>query len=138
MTQEKGDNDILNALFALMAREGSDYTRTFRMLGQTEKHSAASPLRDEFIDRQAFDSWFATYRERLQREETPDDVRNAQMNAVNPAMILRNWLAQRAIEQAEQAIMPSCIDCTTPYARRLTTEMMTMSAARRTGANGWK
>lgn len=102
MTQEKGDNDILNALFALMAREGSDYTRTFRMLGQTEKHSAASPLRDEFIDRQAFDSWFTTYRERLQREETPDDVRNAQMNAVNPAMILRNWLAQRAIEQAEQ------------------------------------
>ncbi|MNE09026.1 hypothetical protein D3C80_1016900 [compost metagenome] len=102
MTQEKGDNDILNALFALMAREGSDYTRTFRMLGQTQKHSAASPLRDEFIDRQAFDSWFATYRERLQREETPDGVRNAQMNAVNPAMILRNWLAQRAIEQAEQ------------------------------------
>lgn len=102
MTQEKGDNDILNALFALMAREGSDYTRTFRMLGQTEKHSAASPLRDEFIDRQGFDSWFATYRERLQREETPDDARNAHMNAVNPAMVLRNWLAQRAIDQAEQ------------------------------------
>jgi uncharacterized protein YdiU (UPF0061 family) len=59
MTQEKGDNDILNGLFALMAREGSDYTRTFRMLGQTEQHSAASPLRDEFIDRQAFDDWFA-------------------------------------------------------------------------------
>ncbi|MNR18000.1 hypothetical protein D3C85_1346990 [compost metagenome] len=24
------------------------------------------------------------------------------MKAVNPAMVLRNWLAQRAIEQAEQ------------------------------------
>ena len=60
MTQEKGDNEILNDLFALMAREGSDYTRTFRMLGQTEQHSAASPLRDEFIDRQAFDDWFCT------------------------------------------------------------------------------
>lgn len=101
-TQEKGDNDILNALFALMAREGSDYTRTFRMLSQTEQHSAASPLRDEFIDRAAFDSWFVTYRERLQREEIQDDARQAQMNAANPAMVLRNWLAQRAIEQAEQ------------------------------------
>ncbi|WP_255293469.1 protein adenylyltransferase SelO family protein, partial [Priestia aryabhattai] len=59
-TQEKGDNDILNALFALMAREGSDYTRTFRMLSQTEQQSAASPLRDEFIDRAAFDGWFGT------------------------------------------------------------------------------
>ena len=101
-TQEKGDNDILNALFALMAREGSDYTRTFRMLSQTEPQSAASPLRDEFIDRAAFDSWFGTYRERLQREEIQDDDRQAQMKAVNPAMVLRNWLAQRAIEQAEQ------------------------------------
>ncbi|QMM52646.1 YdiU family protein [Enterobacter sp. RHB15-C17] len=101
-TQEKGDNDILNALFALMAREGSDYTRTFRMLSQTEQQSAASPLRDEFIDRAAFDSWFVTYRERLQREEIQDDDRQAQMKAVNPAMVLRNWLAQRAIEQAEQ------------------------------------
>jgi len=102
MTQERGDNDILNNLFALMAREGSDYTRTFRMLGQTEQHSAASPLRDEFIDRQAFDDWFATYRERLQRENIADDERQTQMNAVNPAMVLRNWLAQRAIEQAEK------------------------------------
>ncbi|MNB62360.1 hypothetical protein D3C81_66080 [compost metagenome] len=102
VSQEKGDNEILNALFALMAREGSDYTRTFRMLSQTEQHSAASPLRDEFIDRAAFDSWFVTYRERLQRETVQDDARQAQMKAVNPAMVLRNWLAQRAIEQAEQ------------------------------------
>lgn len=101
MTQEKGDNDILNALFALMAREGSDFTRTFRMLGQTEQHSAASPLRDEFIDRQAFDDWFTTYRARLAQESVADDVRQAQMNAVNPAMVLRNWLAQRAIDGAE-------------------------------------
>jgi RNA polymerase sigma factor (sigma-70 family) len=48
MTQEKGDNTLLNGLFALMAKEGSDYTRTFRMLGQTERQSAASPLRDEW------------------------------------------------------------------------------------------
>ncbi|MBR7358581.1 hypothetical protein G3W16_29630, partial [Klebsiella pneumoniae] len=81
-------------------REGSDYTRTFRMLGQTEQHSAASPLRDEFIDRQAFVDWFAQYRTRLQQEQVDDATRQAKMNAANPAMVLRNWLAQRAIEQA--------------------------------------
>ena len=31
-TQQKGDNELLDGLFALMEREGSDYTRTFRML----------------------------------------------------------------------------------------------------------
>jgi len=102
MTQEKGDNALLNGLFAIMAREGSDYTRTFRMLSQTAQQSAASPLRDEFIDRQAFDDWFAVYRTRLQQEQIDDDTRQTRMKAVNPAMVLRNWLAQRAIEQAEQ------------------------------------
>ncbi|MCU3615309.1 protein adenylyltransferase SelO, partial [Enterobacter hormaechei subsp. oharae] len=102
MTQEKGDNALLNGLFAIMVREGSDYTRTFRMLSQTAQQSAASPLRDEFIDRQAFDDWFAAYRTRLQQEQIDDDTRQARMKAVNPAMVLRNWLAQRAIEQAEQ------------------------------------
>ncbi|CDL31915.1 Selenoprotein O and cysteine-containing homologs [Enterobacter hormaechei] len=102
MTQEKGDNALLNGLFAIMAREGSDYTRTFRMLSQTAQQSAASPLRDEFVDRQAFDDWFAAYRARLQQEQIDDYTRQARMKAVNPAMVLRNWLAQRAIEQAEQ------------------------------------
>ena len=101
-TEEVGDNDLLNALFALMAREGSDYTRTFRMLSETEQLSAASPLRDEFIDRAAFDSWFAQYRARIQPEGINDAIRQQAMKQVNPAMVLRNWLAQRAIETAEK------------------------------------
>lgn len=102
---QEGDNEILNTLFALMAREGSDYTRTFRMLSHTEQQSADSPLRDEFIDRGAFDSWFATYRQRLQQEGIDDAQRQQQMQSVNPAVVLRNWLAQRAIEAAEQGDM---------------------------------
>ncbi|MGP3594161.1 protein adenylyltransferase SelO [Vagococcus sp. WN89Y] len=101
-TQEKGDNELLNHLFALMAREGSDYTRTFRLLGLTEQHRADSPLRDEFIDRAAFDSWFSAYRARLQQETVEDDMRRQHMQGANPAMVLRNWLAQRAIDAAEK------------------------------------
>lgn len=101
-SEQKNDNDLLSELFSLMARERSDYTRTFRMLCQTEQHSAQSPLRDEFIDRAAFDDWFARYRARLQQDGIADAVRQTQMKATNPAMVLRNWLAQRAISQAEQ------------------------------------
>ncbi len=68
-SQQKGDNDLLDGLFALMIRERSDYTRTFRLLSHSEQLSAASPLRDEFIDRAAFDSWFAGYRARLRDEQ---------------------------------------------------------------------
>lgn len=101
-SEQKGDNDLLNGLFSLMEREGSDYTRTFRMLGATEQRRAASPLRDEFIDRAAFDNWFSRYRQRLERDEVDDATRQQRMKQVNPAMVLRNWLAQRAIEQAER------------------------------------
>lgn len=101
-SEEKGDNELLNGLFGLMESEGSDYTRTFRMLSETEQNSAESPLRDEFIDRAAFDSWFASYRARLQQEQVDDTQRQQSMKQVNPAVVLRNWLAQRAIEQAER------------------------------------
>ncbi|QLT70470.1 protein adenylyltransferase SelO [Klebsiella pneumoniae] len=104
-SQQKGDNDLLDGLFALMIREKSDYTRTFRLLSHSEQLSAASPLRDEFIDRAAFDSWFAGYRARLRDEQVDDAQRQQRMLGVNPALVLRNWLAQRAIEQAEAGDM---------------------------------
>ncbi|HFZ8996037.1 TPA: protein adenylyltransferase SelO [Citrobacter freundii] len=104
-TEQKDDNTLLHDLFALMAREGSDYTRTFRLLSQTEQLSSASPLRDEFIDRATFDAWFSRYRQRLQSEQRDDTERQQLMTSVNPAVVLRNWLAQRAIERAEQGDM---------------------------------
>lgn len=104
-TEQNNDNDLLNEVFALMAREGSDYTRTFRMLSQTEQNSPSSPLRDEFIDRAAFDSWFGRYRARIQTEQVTDDERQLQMKSVNPAVVLRNWLAQRAINDAQKGDM---------------------------------
>ncbi|MCT4717261.1 YdiU family protein [Enterobacteriaceae bacterium H18W14] len=101
-TEQKADNEILTGLFGLMAKERSDYTRTFRMLSMTEQNDAISPLRDEFIDRASFDSWFTRYRERLQIEQVGDAERQEAMKSVNPSLVLRNWLAQRAIAAAEQ------------------------------------
>ncbi|QVV75603.1 protein adenylyltransferase SelO family protein, partial [Serratia marcescens] len=57
--------------------------------------------RDEFIDRAAFDAWYQQYRQRLQQEQVSDAERQRAMKAVNPRLILRNYLAQQAIEDAE-------------------------------------
>ena len=100
-TEQQEDNVLLNGLTDLMAREGSDWTRTFRLLSVTEQASSASPLRDEFIDRAGFDSWFADYRARLARDGVEDSERQQRMKRTNPAVVLRNWLAQRAIAGAE-------------------------------------
>ncbi|CNH47014.1 selenoprotein O [Yersinia aldovae] len=96
------DNDLLTGLLSLMIKEGRDYTRTFRLLSEVEIHSAHSPLRDDFIDRAGFDSWFSRYRTRLQQEPVDDAQRQLAMKAVNPKYILRNYLAQLAIDHAEK------------------------------------
>ncbi|WP_058909825.1 protein adenylyltransferase SelO [Entomohabitans teleogrylli] len=102
LTPRHGDNTLLTELFSLMEKEGSDYTRTFRLLSETQQRDSASALRDEFIDRAAFDSWFGRYRQRLQDEQIDDSERQYAMKQVNPALVLRNWLAQRAIDAAQQ------------------------------------
>ncbi|KAA9001227.1 YdiU family protein [Affinibrenneria salicis] len=99
---DEEDNAILSGLLNLMQREGRDYSRVFRLLSDGEQHSAATPLRDEFIDREAFDTWYTQWRRRLARENRDDEQRQRAMKAVNPRLILRNYLAQQAIEQAEQ------------------------------------
>ncbi|WP_342755305.1 YdiU family protein [Pantoea sp. MBD-2R] len=102
LTPHRDDNDILTGLLSLMTKEGSDYTLTFRKLCDTEQQQSRSPLRDEFIDREAFDSWYNVYRQRLLQEARQDEQRQQEMKQVNPAIILRNYLAQQAIEQAEK------------------------------------
>jgi len=101
-TQDRDDNDILTGLLSLMTKEGSDYTLTFRKLSETEQQQSTSPLRDEFIDREAFDRWYNIYRQRLIKEDRSDEERQQAMKQVNPAIVLRNYLAQQAIERAEQ------------------------------------
>lgn len=101
-TEDKRDNDLLTGLLSLMAKEGRDFTQTFRLLSHGEQQQAQSPLRDEFIDRAAFDSWYQSYRERLQTENIDDATRQQAMKQSNPRIILRNYLAQQAIEKAEK------------------------------------
>ena len=47
-------------------------------------------------------AWLGKYRERLQRESLPEQERRKRMNRVNPKYVLRNYLAQMAIDKAEQ------------------------------------
>ena len=102
-TVEAGDDGLLERMFAMMQANHVDFTRFFRQLGELQldhpEHDEA--LRDAFIDRPAFDAWAAEYRQRLQRENSHDGERRLAMHAVNPKYVLRNYLAQVAIEKAQ-------------------------------------
>jgi serine/tyrosine/threonine adenylyltransferase len=98
------DFSVIEPLLHMMQSSQLDFTNLFRSLGNFK--SAAddrnSALRDQFIDRAAFDAWAGAYRARLQTEGSIDAERKQRMDRVNPKYILRNYLAQTAISKAEQ------------------------------------
>ena len=98
------DIHLIGSLLALMHASRVDYTRLFRNLGNFNSSTDAgnAPLRDLFIDRAAFSDWAAAYRARLHDQPCTDSERKTRMDAVNPKYILRNYLAQNAIERAEK------------------------------------
>ncbi len=96
------DRALFDAMFALMQANHVDFTQFFRKLGQLERDTGVdAPVRDLFIDRDAFDAWALTYRARLRLEESNDAERRLAMDLVNPKYVLRNYLAQVAIEKAQ-------------------------------------
>lgn len=102
-TSQPGDQALFDAMFAAMQRSHVDFTQFFRALGDLKIDDAAqdTTLRDMFIAREEFDAWAVSYRARLRVENSVDTARRAAMNAVNPKYVLRNYLAQVAIEKAQ-------------------------------------
>jgi len=98
----KEDIQLIGSLLSQMHESRIDYTNLFRSLGNFNSSADASndKLRDQFIDRAAFDVWASAYRARLQQEPGSDSGRKKRMDSVNPKYILRNYLAQNAIEKA--------------------------------------
>lgn len=97
------DFALIEPLLEMMRVSEVDYTNLFRQLGsfKSATDELNSELRDQFINRAAFDKWVAAYRTRLLAETATDAERKSRMDGVNPKYILRNYLAQVAIQRAE-------------------------------------
>jgi serine/tyrosine/threonine adenylyltransferase len=98
------DAALADRLLELMHTSHADFTLTFRRLSGMSKHDASgdAPVRDMFLDRDAFDRWAADYRARLAIDSRDDAERREAMNRVNPKYVLRNHLAETAIQRAKE------------------------------------
>jgi hypothetical protein len=99
------DYAILGDLLGLMARARADYTLTFRALCSVS--AAANAADASFVT--AFgahendaSAWLNRYRSALREQDTPEAERMTAMRSTNPAYVLRNYLAQAAIERAQR------------------------------------
>ena len=102
-TAQEDDRTLIDDLLKRMAADKADFSITFRRLAQfsTTEGAMNAAVRDLFLDREAFDEWAVRYAARLRTESSVDTERALRMNRVNPKYVLRNHLAEVAIQQAQ-------------------------------------
>ncbi len=102
----RSDQALLGQLLSIMAKQQSDYSLTFRRLNLTAVDDPDNELNQEFLnlfrDPAEIKVWLDSYRQRLLNNNLNDQERVNLQNASNAQYILRNYLAQSAIDKAEQ------------------------------------
>lgn len=115
---QPGDDELTSELFDLLQKVETDFTLFFRRLAAVPVDAAADtesdralvePLRRAFYTEDAFApaqrsrlaGWLRSYSARVQRDAVPSSERCEHMNRVNPKYVLRNYLAQQAIDALE-------------------------------------
>ncbi|QQP97678.1 protein adenylyltransferase SelO [Lysobacter enzymogenes] len=109
-----GDEDValMQELRGWLQAHEVDMTIFYRALADIEVAAAApdpAPLAEAYYDPQrvaeaepALRDWLARYAERSRADGSSAAERAARMDAANPRYVLRNYLAQEAIDRAEQ------------------------------------
>ena len=115
----RSDDELTTELLAVLQLVETDMTIFYRQLAliDTDRESLNDAsdealmklLREAYYvpeqltgEHQArIGNWLRSYIKRTQTDGTPDDLRRKRMNAINPKYVLRNYLAQLAIDEAE-------------------------------------
>ena len=107
---EEEDTTLVETLYRLLQAAEVDMTIFFRRLAHLRMDAPtlevfAEAFYDEAkrdLHRAEFGMWLGSYTARVKRDGREPTARRAAMDAVNPRYVLRNYLAQEAIDRAEK------------------------------------
>jgi uncharacterized protein YdiU (UPF0061 family) len=111
--ENEADAKLIFSLEEILQLTETDMTIFFRSLSDFQKEKPSEGLEiiadafyvpNEVSDsiRQKWHLWFEEYAERLQKETLSKDERKMRMNQINPKYVLRNYMAQLAIDDANK------------------------------------
>jgi uncharacterized protein YdiU (UPF0061 family) len=104
-----GDQEMIGEAFTLLEQGEVDMTCFFRLLASVDANAPdAHAFGEAFYNEEqrvaslaAWQDWLARYTARVATDPRGADGRRESMNAANPRYVLRNYLAQEAIDLAE-------------------------------------
>ena len=113
-TSSESDDKIIKGLEEILQLSETDMTIFFRNLSKIKKEDSVEQafekieyafyipeeIRENILD--AWQKWFTVYLKRLNAEELSDEERALKMNQINPKYVLRNYMAQLAIDAADK------------------------------------
>ncbi|WP_102797647.1 protein adenylyltransferase SelO [Bowmanella denitrificans] len=99
--QDNRDEKLIGDWLSMLSQQRRDYHCAFRLLSHYQPGQEA-PLLDYFINRDQASQWLTRYQQKLATQPQSHQERQQAMQAINPKFVLRNYLAQQAIEQAQQ------------------------------------
>ncbi len=94
------DRALVEDILGLLARSGTDYTIFWRRLSHSVGDGDLTPVRDLFLDPAGFDAWWLRYSQRIGAQ--PREQLSKVMLEINPKFVLRNHLAELAIQSAKK------------------------------------
>jgi uncharacterized protein YdiU (UPF0061 family) len=116
-TWRDGDDELVNALFAVLQRTETDQVLFFRNLARVPVDASGTHLDDDLLApladawyvpeevvgevRVELVDWLRAWGRRAADGGLSDEDRRRRMDAQNPRFVLRNYLAQEAIDAAE-------------------------------------
>lgn len=98
----ENDRQLIDDLWRLLEVQKTDITLFFRLLSETPVSEQQNKLAGICTYPAAFELWLKQYHQRLASENLPEKERLVAMQKVNPVYLLRNYMAQDAIEQVYQ------------------------------------
>ncbi|XP_060571213.1 protein adenylyltransferase SelO-like [Ruditapes philippinarum] len=107
------DEQFIAILLKIMEDTKADFTMTFRELSEISLETLSDLIKQDNIpekwwalnvlsNHDWFSKWLKIYINKLKEENISESARQNIMLKVNPRYILRNWIAQTAIEKTEQ------------------------------------
>ncbi|XP_022204993.2 protein adenylyltransferase SelO isoform X1 [Nilaparvata lugens] len=104
---KNGDDKLVELLFDMMIDTRTDFTMLFRQIGETPLEQLRQPKSCSWaVHRLAahasYQQFYKQYSNKLESDGVTDEERMDQMKKRNPRYVLRNWMAQEAIEMADK------------------------------------